>query len=48
VDARTNPHALPLLQRDITRVCDYFGRFHIQSDPVELAQEMWREYMRGE
>lgn len=46
VDARTNPHALPLLQRDVTRVCDYFTRFGVIADPVELTLEMWQPYMR--
>lgn len=48
VDARTNPHALPLLQRDVTRVCDYFARYGVESDPVALTLDMWRPYMREE
>ncbi|HID54161.1 MAG TPA: hypothetical protein EYP41_19245 [Anaerolineae bacterium] len=37
VEARHNPHAFELLKRDITRVCDYFGRFGVTADPVDLT-----------
>jgi len=47
VEARTNPYAFDLLQRDITRVCEYFGRFGIKSNPVELAHALWTPYMGG-
>ncbi len=45
VDARHNPHAFELLKRDITRVCDYFGRFGVTADPVDLTLDLWRPYM---
>jgi RIO kinase 1 len=45
VEARTNPHAFELLKRDITRVCEYFGRFGVQSDPHQLTLDLWRPYM---
>jgi RIO kinase 1 len=45
VDARTNPHAFALLQRDIRRVCEYFGRFGVRSDPQALAIDLWQPYM---
>lgn len=41
VDARTNPHAYDLLQRDIDNVCRYFGRFGVAADGGGLAWEMW-------
>ena len=46
VDARVNPHALELLQRDVTRVCEYFARFGVESDPVQLTLDLWQPYMR--
>ena len=45
VEARHNPHAYELLERDITRVCDYFQKFGIESDPQQLAQGLWEPYM---
>ncbi len=45
VEARHNPHAFELLQRDITRVCEYFARFGVKADPVELTQDLWQPYM---
>jgi len=45
VDARTNPNAYALLRRDIQRVCEYFARFGVDSDPADLAYELWLPYM---
>ncbi|MCA9865383.1 MAG: hypothetical protein KC410_02700 [Anaerolineales bacterium] len=48
VDARKNPHAQFLLQRDIKRVCDYFARFKVPSDPSQIAYDLWIPYMGNE
>ena len=45
VNARINPNAFMLLQRDIKRVCDYFGRFRVLADPKQLATDLWVPYM---
>ncbi len=45
VEARHNPHAYELLERDITRVCEYFSGFGIERDPVALARALWEPYM---
>lgn len=45
VDARINPNARMLLGRDIKRVCDYFARFGIRSDPERITRELWIPYM---
>lgn len=45
VEARHNPHAFELLQRDITRVCDYFGRFGVRADAGEITLNLWQPYM---
>jgi RIO kinase 1 len=45
VEARTNPYAYELLRRDILRVCEYFGRFGVDSDPERLALDLWQPYM---
>lgn len=45
VEARHNPHAYELLERDITRVCEYFSSLGIKRDPVSLARGLWEPYM---
>jgi RIO kinase 1 len=45
VGARTNPHAFELLRRDIRRVCDYFGRYGVRSEPERLSADLWLPYM---
>ena len=45
VEARHNSHALTLLQRDIARVCQYFARFGVESDPLRLVLDLWEPYM---
>jgi RIO kinase 1 len=48
VDVRTNAHAADLLERDVRRVCEYFGRYRIQSNPTTLAADLWHRYMSAE
>lgn len=45
VEARHNPHAYELLERDITRVCDYFAGYGLKSNPVALTRSLWDPYM---
>lgn len=45
VDARMNPFAFTLLVRDISRLCDYFGRYGVREDPRRLADDLWLPYM---
>lgn len=45
VEARHNPHAYELLERDITRVCDYFAGYGLKNNPVALARSLWDPYM---
>ncbi len=47
VDARTNPNAFALLQRDLQNVCRYFERHGIQSGPDLLAHQLWDWYLYG-
>lgn len=48
VDARTNPNAFDLLERDVQRVCDYFADYHVRADATALAADLWHRYMRAE
>ena len=45
IEARHNPHAFDLLERDIQRVYDYFARFGVKADPHELTVGLWQPYM---
>jgi RIO kinase 1 len=44
IDPWVNPDAAQILQRDITRLCDYFARYGIRSDPLALADDLWERY----
>jgi RIO kinase 1 len=45
VEARHNPNAYQLLIRDIKRVCTYFARYQIRSDPEQMSRDFWQPYM---
>lgn len=47
VDARTNRNALMLLERDVQRVCEYFERYGVASNPAGLARDMWQAYVNA-
>jgi RIO kinase 1 len=38
----TNRSAYPIFQRDVRRVCEYFQRQGISSEPGKLAADLWR------
>jgi RIO kinase 1 len=44
VDPRRNTDAYDIFKRDVLRLCQYFGRYHIPSQPETLAREMWQRY----
>ncbi|MDQ6692942.1 MAG: hypothetical protein M3014_00755 [Chloroflexota bacterium] len=48
VDPIINPQARTFLERDVTRVCQYFERYGIKSDPRRLATDMWENYTPDE
>ena len=48
VDARFNPNALDLLDRDVEHLCRHFARFGVQSDAWRLSRAMWAGYLRSE
>lgn len=48
VDAYRNPDAFSLLARDVERLCQYFGRYGVQSDPAAYTREIWRRHMPDE
>jgi RIO kinase 1 len=36
-----NPNAYLIFQRDVRRVCEYFAKQGVKSNPAELAEEIW-------
>jgi RIO kinase 1 len=45
VDPATNSHAFPLLQRDVTRLCQYFDLYGVDANPQRLSRDLWSEYV---
>jgi RIO kinase 1 len=39
-----NPDAFELLERDIRRLCQYFDRYGLHSDPGAIARDLWARY----
>ena len=48
VDPRYNLEVYPLLLRDVERVCRYFARYGVGTDPNALASAIWDRYLRDE
>jgi RIO kinase 1 len=46
VDPYVNPQAFQMFERDITRVCQYFRRYHIDANPRQLAREIWKRNVK--
>jgi len=44
IDPRQNRNALLIFERDITRICEYFARQGVQSDPRQLARKLWKAH----
>lgn len=47
-DARTNPSAYALLQRDVENVCRFFDKFGVRSDAARIASDFWSRYIRAD
>lgn len=48
VDPYMNPEALMLLGRDVERVCQYFDRYGVNSNPKQITHNLWERYvLRG-
>lgn len=41
IDSRSNPQSREILRRDVTRLCEYFQRQGVSSDPARLADDLW-------
>jgi RIO kinase 1 len=45
IDAYGNPDAFRFLLRDVERLCRYFARYGVQTDPERIARGMWARVM---
>lgn len=45
IDARTNPDARALFERDVARVCGYFTRYGVRTDARRVARDLWRQHV---
>lgn len=45
VNPHDNPAARAVFDRDIKRICQYFGRYGVSADPVALADRLWSEHV---
>ena len=36
-----NPNAYIIFQRDVIRICEYFNKQGLQTDPIKLAENLW-------
>jgi RIO kinase 1 len=46
VNVANNSHAYGVLERDITRVCQYFATQGVHSRPEQITKELWSHYQR--
>ncbi|MDE3090372.1 MAG: hypothetical protein KGJ80_13405 [Chloroflexota bacterium] len=46
VDPYVNPRAFQMFERDLLRVCQYFHRYGIDTNPRQLAREMWKRNVK--
>jgi RIO kinase 1 len=44
VDARRNPNARALLERDVDHLCRHFARYGVESDPSDISRDLWGRY----
>lgn len=44
VDIQGNQHARAILERDVTRVCEYFRNHGLRVKPHRLTNQLWRSY----
>jgi RIO kinase 1 len=45
VASHVNPSAQMIFRRDVERLCQYFERYGVESDPLDLARELWTRHL---
>ncbi|MGH2520961.1 MAG: RIO1 family regulatory kinase/ATPase [Anaerolineales bacterium] len=43
VDPRANPDARAIFNRDVERLCQYFGRYGVRANAPALARDLWKQ-----
>ena len=46
VSPTENGNAFQFLVRDVERVCQYFGKFGVESSYFDIAEDLWQRYLR--
>jgi RIO kinase 1 len=46
VDPRQNREAYAIFRRDVERICQYFERYGVASQPGRLARDLWHKHIR--
>ncbi len=41
INPNKNPNAYPIFQRDVVRICEYFARQGVETNPTNLADDLW-------
>jgi RIO kinase 1 len=44
IDPRINRNAYMIFERDVSRICDYFARQGVESEPRRLAVDLWKSF----
>lgn len=44
VSPQINRNAFAIFKRDVTRVCEYFGKQGVRVDPGRIADELWKKH----
>lgn len=44
IEPQANRNAYRIFERDVTRVCEYFTRQGVKSNPSQLAAAMWKAH----
>jgi RIO kinase 1 len=48
INLHSNDNAYAILQRDVRRVCEYFGKYGVDCDPGDVMDDLWYQYGYGE
>jgi RIO kinase 1 len=48
IDPRFNGSAMPLLQRDIERICEWAARRGVEADGARIARTLWARFLRSD
>lgn len=45
INPYVNPEAFTLFGRDVERLCDYFARYGVASNPMQITRELWERHI---